>query len=152
MHHFVIRGVACPSVLICRKMQWNRNLRPCLHMTCTSRSNTSTRSSLSPSVSNSSPNSRPSAILPKLQAGLVWILCCSFLQTRLSMARHSDNDLTRSGEQQESITIVFLALAWTFVFLRTWTRMWIISSFGWDDLTMILATVYLFLNIPENRN
>ncbi|UPX16662.1 uncharacterized protein EKO05_0007051 [Ascochyta rabiei] len=59
---------------------------------------------------------------------------------------HGLDELARAGEQQEKITIVFLTLAWFFITLRTWTRTWIITSFGWDDATMILAgmifTVY----------
>ncbi|CAO2652482.1 Nn.00g007650.m01.CDS01 [Neocucurbitaria sp. VM-36] len=59
---------------------------------------------------------------------------------------HGSVDLAWSGRQQERITIAFLVLAWFFILLRTWTRTYIISSFGWDDSTMILAgmifTVY----------
>ncbi|KAF9695326.1 hypothetical protein EKO04_006395 [Ascochyta lentis] len=59
---------------------------------------------------------------------------------------HGFDELARAGEQQERITIAFLALAWFFIVLRIWTRTWIIASFGWDDAVMILAgmifTVY----------
>ncbi|KAH7389776.1 hypothetical protein BKA66DRAFT_510809 [Pyrenochaeta sp. MPI-SDFR-AT-0127] len=59
---------------------------------------------------------------------------------------HDSLDLARSGEQQERITIAFLVLAWFFISLRLWTRTFVISNFGWDDSTMILAgmifTVY----------
>lgn len=59
---------------------------------------------------------------------------------------HGYDELARAGEQQEKITIAFLALAWFFITLRIWTRTWIIASFGWDDAVMILAgminTVY----------
>ncbi|KAL6706069.1 hypothetical protein ACN47E_006171 [Coniothyrium glycines] len=58
------------------------------------------------------------------------------------MTKHSDNEVAWSGKQQERITISFLVLAWTFVLLRIWTRTWIISNFGWDDSTMILATLF----------
>ncbi|KAF2828177.1 hypothetical protein CC86DRAFT_405180 [Ophiobolus disseminans] len=62
------------------------------------------------------------------------------------MARHSDDSVAQSGEQQERITIAFLVLSWFFILLRIWTRTFIISNFGWDDSTMILAgmifTVY----------
>lgn len=54
---------------------------------------------------------------------------------------HGLDELARAGEQQERITIAFLALAWLFIFLRIWTRTWVIASFGWDDATMILAGV-----------
>jgi hypothetical protein len=57
------------------------------------------------------------------------------------MAGHSAIDLARSGEQQERITIAFLILAWSFILLRIWTRTYVISNFGWDDSTMILAGV-----------
>jgi hypothetical protein len=57
------------------------------------------------------------------------------------MARHSDDSVARSGEQQERITIAFLVLAWFFVLLRIWTRTHVLSNFGWDDSTMILASV-----------
>jgi len=56
---------------------------------------------------------------------------------------HGVDELARAGEQQERITIAFLALAWLFIFLRIWTRTWVIASFGWDDATMILAGVWL---------
>ncbi|KAF1844233.1 uncharacterized protein K460DRAFT_317534 [Cucurbitaria berberidis CBS 394.84] len=59
---------------------------------------------------------------------------------------HDSIELAWSGKQQERITIAFLVLAWFFILLRIWTRSYIISSFGWDDTTMILAgmifTVY----------
>jgi hypothetical protein len=57
------------------------------------------------------------------------------------MVKHSSTELAWSGEQQERITIAFVVLAWIFVLLRIWTRTWIISNFGWDDSTMILAAV-----------
>jgi hypothetical protein len=56
---------------------------------------------------------------------------------------HDDDSLTFSGKQQESITFAFLSLAWFFVALRIWTRTYVISNFGWDDATMILASVHL---------
>ncbi|KAH7066842.1 hypothetical protein BKA63DRAFT_453196 [Paraphoma chrysanthemicola] len=55
------------------------------------------------------------------------------------MARHSDDSTAKSGEQSERITIVFLALSWAFIMLRIFTRTYIMSNFGWDDSTMILA-------------
>ncbi|KAF2849197.1 hypothetical protein T440DRAFT_499999 [Plenodomus tracheiphilus IPT5] len=62
------------------------------------------------------------------------------------MAPHSSNELSRSGKLQERVTIAFLVLAWFFILLRIWTRTCVISNFGWDDSTMILAgmmfTVY----------
>lgn len=57
------------------------------------------------------------------------------------MARHSDDSTAKSGEQSERITIVFLALSWAFIMLRIFTRTYIMSNFGWDDSTMILAGV-----------
>lgn len=54
---------------------------------------------------------------------------------------HGNDEVARAGEQAERLTIAFLALAWFFILLRTWTRTWIIASFGWDDATMILAGV-----------
>lgn len=54
---------------------------------------------------------------------------------------HGFDELAQAGEQSERITIAFLALAWFFIILRVWTRTWIITSFGWDDATMILAGV-----------
>lgn len=56
---------------------------------------------------------------------------------------HGSDELARAGEQQERITIAFLALAWFFVLLRIWTRTWVIANFGWDDATMIVAGVWL---------
>ncbi|KAH8728244.1 hypothetical protein GQ44DRAFT_785751 [Phaeosphaeriaceae sp. PMI808] len=46
-----------------------------------------------------------------------------------------------ASEQQHRITIAFLTLAWLFILLRIWTRSYLISNFGWDDSTMILAAV-----------
>ncbi|KAI8932863.1 hypothetical protein NX059_010344 [Plenodomus lindquistii] len=57
------------------------------------------------------------------------------------MAPHSSTDLSRSGQLQERVTIAFLVLAWLFILLRVWTRTCIISNFGWDDSTMILAGI-----------
>jgi hypothetical protein len=62
----------------------------------------------------------------------------------LNMA-HGLDELARAGQQQGRITIAFLALAWCFILLRTWTRTFVISSFGWDDATMILAGVDSYL-------
>ncbi|KAG9187229.1 hypothetical protein G6011_05100 [Alternaria panax] len=53
--------------------------------------------------------------------------------------QHSTTDLAHSTEQQQRITIAFLALAWFFILLRIWTRTYVISNFGWDDSIMILA-------------
>lgn len=52
------------------------------------------------------------------------------------MAKHSDDSVAASGVQQERITIAFLVLAWVFISFRIWTRIFIISNFGWDDSTM----------------
>lgn len=54
---------------------------------------------------------------------------------------HDHADLARSEERQQRITIAFLVLAWFFISLRIWTRTYVISNFGWDDSTMILAGV-----------
>lgn len=62
---------------------------------------------------------------------------------------HGVDELARAGEQQERITIAFLALAWLFILLRIWTRTWIIASFGWDDASMILAGVGLSLALCQ---
>ena len=59
---------------------------------------------------------------------------------------HDSGELARSGQQQERITIAFLVLAWLFILMRIWTRTYIISNFGWDDSTMILAGVGLLLS------
>jgi hypothetical protein len=64
-----------------------------------------------------------------------------YLLAAFKMAGHSAIDLARSGEQQERTTIAFLTLAWSFILLRIWTRTYVISNFGWDDSTMILAGV-----------
>jgi hypothetical protein len=62
---------------------------------------------------------------------------------------HSDDSVERKGEQKERITIAFLVLGWTFVFLRVWTRTYVISNFGWDDSTMILATVNILFRCDD---
>jgi hypothetical protein len=57
------------------------------------------------------------------------------------MSPHGDDSIVHAAAQQQKIIITFLALAWLFVLLRIWTRTYIISSFGWDDATMIFANV-----------
>ena len=59
---------------------------------------------------------------------------------------HGIDEVAQAGEQSERITVAFLALAWIFILLRIWTRTWVIASFGWDDATMILAGVCIFLD------
>ena len=54
---------------------------------------------------------------------------------------HEYADLSRSEARQQRITIAFLVLAWFFIWLRIWTRTYVISNFGWDDSIMILAGV-----------
>lgn len=54
---------------------------------------------------------------------------------------HGDEALSRRGHQEAKIAIAFLTLSWFFVLLRIWTRTYVISNFGWDDGTMILATM-----------
>lgn len=54
---------------------------------------------------------------------------------------HGVDEIAYAAKQQERITIAFLVLAWLFIFLRIWTRTQLISNFGWDDATMILAGV-----------
>jgi hypothetical protein len=56
---------------------------------------------------------------------------------------HGVDELAEAGVQQQRITIAFLALAWFFIVLRIWTRTWVITSFGWDDATMIISGVRL---------
>ncbi|KAF2874168.1 hypothetical protein BDV95DRAFT_604366 [Massariosphaeria phaeospora] len=62
------------------------------------------------------------------------------------MAVHDDKSISSRGELQAHITIAFLVLTWFFIALRVWTRTYVISNFGWDDSSMILAgmmfTVY----------
>ncbi|KAF1994553.1 hypothetical protein P154DRAFT_28509 [Amniculicola lignicola CBS 123094] len=57
------------------------------------------------------------------------------------MTIHDIDSIARRGEQQWNIAIAFLAIAWVFVALRMWTRTHVIHNFGWDDGTMILATM-----------
>jgi hypothetical protein len=67
------------------------------------------------------------------------------------MANHSYDSIEQSTEEQLKLTIAFMVLAWLFVLLRIWTRTYIISSFGWDDATMMLACVkdtMMFGSIP----
>ncbi|KAH6857391.1 hypothetical protein BKA58DRAFT_299803, partial [Alternaria rosae] len=52
---------------------------------------------------------------------------------------HSSADLAMAAEQQQRVTIAFLAVSWIFILLRIWTRTCIIRSFGWDDAVMLLA-------------
>ncbi|KAF2123470.1 hypothetical protein P153DRAFT_391562 [Dothidotthia symphoricarpi CBS 119687] len=54
---------------------------------------------------------------------------------------HSPGNVQRSGRQLEKMTFAFLVLTWIFILLRVWTRTRIISSFGWDDSTMLLAAI-----------
>lgn len=39
------------------------------------------------------------------------------------------------------VAIVMLALAWSTIVLRLYTRIRLISAIGWDDATMIIALV-----------
>ncbi|KAF2683723.1 hypothetical protein K458DRAFT_389651 [Lentithecium fluviatile CBS 122367] len=55
------------------------------------------------------------------------------------MSPHDSKSIARRGEHLENIAICFFVLSWTFIALRTWTRTCVISQFGWDDSTMILA-------------
>lgn len=57
------------------------------------------------------------------------------------MAIHDGNSIARRGEQQASVAIAFLTATWVFVVLRVWTRTYVIANFGWDDGTMVLATI-----------
>lgn len=57
------------------------------------------------------------------------------------MAVHDSQSLSSRGRAQANVAVVFLTLAWAFVALRVWTRTYVISNFGWDDTTMILAAV-----------
>jgi hypothetical protein len=57
------------------------------------------------------------------------------------MGVHDDVSLSSRGAQQANVAIAFLVLAWVFILLRVWTRIYVISNFGWDDSTMILAGV-----------
>lgn len=77
-------------------------------------------------------------------ANSTWRLFSRPTPLDLNMA-HGIDEVARAGEQSERITTAFLALAWFFIILRTWTRTWVIASFGWDDATMILAAVRLIL-------
>jgi len=62
-----------------------------------------------------------------------------------TMRQHTQTEVDSTGLQQAQITIAVLTIAWFFILLRTWTRTWVISNFGWDDATMILAGVSLSL-------
>ncbi|EDU43380.1 conserved hypothetical protein [Pyrenophora tritici-repentis Pt-1C-BFP] len=55
------------------------------------------------------------------------------------MGQHSPTDVANSAILQNQITIAFLTIAWFSLLLRIWTRTCVISNFGWDDATMILA-------------
>ncbi|CAA9960858.1 hypothetical protein PTMSG1_04242 [Pyrenophora teres f. maculata] len=55
------------------------------------------------------------------------------------MGQHSPTDVANSGIHSGHITIAFLTIAWFSILLRIWTRTCVISNFGWDDATMILA-------------
>ncbi|ORX94994.1 hypothetical protein BCR34DRAFT_203955 [Clohesyomyces aquaticus] len=57
------------------------------------------------------------------------------------MAPHDAASVASRGETQQNVAIAFLVLAWFFVGLRIWTRTFVIHNFGWDDGTMILATM-----------
>ena len=64
------------------------------------------------------------------------------------MDSHPPADIAESVKHQKRITIAFLAMAWFFVLLRIWNRTFIISGFGWDDGTMLLAGVSVS-SLPE---
>jgi hypothetical protein len=47
---------------------------------------------------------------------------------------HGADQVTQANEQLMRTTTAFLVLAWVFVSLRVWTRTFILSNFGWDDI------------------
>ncbi|KAF2843487.1 hypothetical protein M501DRAFT_903774, partial [Patellaria atrata CBS 101060] len=57
------------------------------------------------------------------------------------MAPHSNTDTQSRAHVQFTVAIVFLTLAWISVTLRLYVRIIQIKSFGWDDVTMILAVI-----------
>jgi hypothetical protein len=57
------------------------------------------------------------------------------------MVIHTADSIASRGETQAHVAMTFLALAWVFILLRIWTRAYLISNFGWDDSTMLLAGV-----------
>jgi len=57
------------------------------------------------------------------------------------MAIHNEDSIASRGDTQAHIAMVFIALTWIFILLRIWTRAYLISNFGWDDSTMLLAGV-----------
>lgn len=83
-------------------------------------------------------------------ANSTWRLSLPLIPVYLNMV-HGLDELARASEQQERITIAFLALAWVFIFLRVWTRTWVIASFGWDDAIMILAGVWPSLGLGRRN-
>lgn len=60
------------------------------------------------------------------------------------MAVHDKESIQRRGKVQGDVAISFLVVTWFFIALRVWTRIYVISNFGWDDSTMILAGVRTF--------
>jgi hypothetical protein len=60
------------------------------------------------------------------------------------MAVHDKESIQRRGKVQGDVAISFLVVTWFFIALRVWTRTYVISNFGWDDSTMILAGVRQF--------
>jgi hypothetical protein len=61
------------------------------------------------------------------------------------MAIHTEDSIASRGETQAHVAIAFLALTWIFILLRIWTRTYLISNFGWDDSTTLLAGVTAYM-------
>lgn len=55
-----------------------------------------------------------------------------------------------TDEDQRALTLktvaaVFMSVACVSVFLRCYVRGWVVKAFGWDDGSMVLAMVIIFL-------
>ncbi|KAF2749559.1 hypothetical protein M011DRAFT_513691 [Sporormia fimetaria CBS 119925] len=55
------------------------------------------------------------------------------------MAVHDDQSISSRTKVQKDVAIAFLVLSWSFIGLRVWTRTYVITNFGWDDATMLIA-------------
>ncbi|KAF2277266.1 uncharacterized protein EI97DRAFT_314786 [Westerdykella ornata] len=58
------------------------------------------------------------------------------------MAVHDSGSISSRGRAQTTVAVALLVAAWALVALRVWTRTYVISNFGWDDATMILAAIF----------
>jgi cation-transporting ATPase 13A1 len=49
------------------------------------------------------------------------------------------------------VTIIFLGISFIAVCLRCFVRLWVVRTFGWDDVMMVLAMVSRRTNLGQPK-